>query len=339
MSNPTTPLSTWDQQQDATEQPFQVQDTSIASGYQGPSHPHIQQRMHQIPQTIPLEERPSPMQYRFDNTTVDHFRYQQPATTSDGSGGRRGSSRAPSRPSVSPSTPSTCGPGPSTMPVRNSRGRVQTHPYARPQSATITGSGQQSPVGRLRPVQNEPTPTNAHAGTQLSLSANEIIAASGTTSSSGSTVMCPLMNMWRARMLVQNVLRGGENVSPDTTTIDWRRWYKIRTDVQLKTDNTLVYALQLPGVEKADVTPILTTCPVNKTKVIVVVGIMRPYLRQESGEVVGREHIVGLYWRCISVPQHIEREDINMKMDKGMLTLMFPAGQRVQARPQVIPFS
>ncbi len=102
------------------------------------------------------------------------------------------------------------------------------------------------------------------------------------------------------------------------------RFYIPSTDIY-ETDNALTLVMEMPGVEKKDITVGL------ENDVLRVEGRI-DYSKYEDMEPVYTEYNVGHYTRSFSLSGKIDQEKISAQLDDGVLTLTLPKVQEAQLR-------
>jgi len=114
-----------------------------------------------------------------------------------------------------------------------------------------------------------------------------------------------------------------ELVSKEEKTVPGR-FYVPYTDIY-ETDDALSVAMEMPGVEKKDISVGLEN------------GILRvegriDFAKYEGLEPVYTEYNVGHYVRSFTLTNKIDQERISAQLDDGVLTLTLPKGKDAQPR-------
>jgi HSP20 family protein len=102
------------------------------------------------------------------------------------------------------------------------------------------------------------------------------------------------------------------------------RYYMPYTDIY-ETDETLTVVMEMPGVEKKDLSVML------ENDVLRVDGRI-DFSKYEGMEPVYTEYNVGHYTRSFSLSNKIDQEKINAQLDCGVLTLTLPKVKDVLPR-------
>lgn len=102
------------------------------------------------------------------------------------------------------------------------------------------------------------------------------------------------------------------------------RYYVPYTDIY-ETDDTLIMVMEMPGVEKKDLSVML------ENDVLRVDGRI-DFSKYEGMEPVYTEYNVGHYTRSFTLSNKIDQEKINAQLDGGVLTLTLPKEKDVLPR-------
>ncbi|TFK28502.1 hypothetical protein FA15DRAFT_665201 [Coprinopsis marcescibilis] len=120
--------------------------------------------------------------------------------------------------------------------------------------------------------------------------------------------------------------------------------YIIRMDTHYDTDtHVLTAVLEVPGVKREHLTVKLSTCAYNRVRQITVTGAVYPPLGIQPlinpaaaatpaeasvtvQKLIVRERKFGTFHRVIPVPADLKCEDIEAKLEDGILFLRFPCG-------------
>jgi HSP20 family protein len=102
------------------------------------------------------------------------------------------------------------------------------------------------------------------------------------------------------------------------------RFYVPYSDIY-ETDDALAVLMEMPGVERKDVSIAL------ENDVLRVEGKI-DFTKYEGMEPVYTEFNVGHYTRSFTLSSKIDREKISAQLDDGVLVLTLPKGQEAQPR-------
>jgi HSP20 family protein len=102
------------------------------------------------------------------------------------------------------------------------------------------------------------------------------------------------------------------------------RFYVPYSDIY-ETDDALTVLMEMPGVERKDVSIAL------ENDVLRVEGKI-DFTKYEGMEPVYTEFNVGHYTRSFTLSSKIDREKISAQLDDGVLVLTLPKGQEAQPR-------
>ncbi|OCH91278.1 hypothetical protein OBBRIDRAFT_701163, partial [Obba rivulosa] len=111
------------------------------------------------------------------------------------------------------------------------------------------------------------------------------------------------------------------------------RRYGIRADIFYdRTAQTLTALLELPGVQRADVRLRLLRCPHTRVRVLLVEGTARAPAAPAAGH-AARERRYGEFMRVILVPPETQTQDVQARMEDGVLTVCVPGVQDAESEP------
>jgi HSP20 family molecular chaperone IbpA len=114
-----------------------------------------------------------------------------------------------------------------------------------------------------------------------------------------------------------------ELTGKDETTVPGR-FYVPSTDVY-ETDEALTLVMEMPGVERKDVTVSL------ENDVLRVQGQI-DFSKYEGMKPVYTEYNIGHYTRSFTLSSKVDQDNISAQLEDGVLTLTLPKAKEVQPR-------
>ncbi|EGO03424.1 hypothetical protein SERLA73DRAFT_165123 [Serpula lacrymans var. lacrymans S7.3] len=317
-STPTTPRTTypWEDQcqqpeQHQNQQQQQQQDVYSASP---PAIIQLQEQVPIVPSQNPVgrEGESLRMQHSASAMMSAHGRPEGP------SGDMRplihvDTTRSVHASSSPPSAGGMSGPGPIRARVSPTHTdvRLVSHPYMRPQSAGGSGGAN---VRHRREHEHNVRFTgqpSTHAMPAPATTSGRTASRASATGSASSSLISPSYH---------------QIPLPDNRPSR----FIIRTDVHYNSEtNTLTAMLELPGLKKTDLSIVLSRCPYNRVKQVVVSGRSRPVL-PDNGYAV-KERKFGDFTRTLVVPSETKKEDLSAEMQDGILTIKISCGPTAES--------
>ena len=90
--------------------------------------------------------------------------------------------------------------------------------------------------------------------------------------------------------------------------------------------NSYVLSADLPGVQREDVDITMDR------NVLTIRGKREAPDPGEDGKVLRSEHVTGTFYRRLTLPETVNREDISAKYENGVLEVVLPKGADAQPR-------